>query len=105
MQQNTINYTHNEGNFRFLLICHVQKFEISPHDRFFLHGRRPCVRDKYQVCLQIYLIVGRYYLPHENPKEGRGPGTKSKPRKNQMKRLNSGQGTKGSHPLKKTPIL
>ena len=37
-------------NFRFLLICHVQKFEISPHDSFFLHGHRPCVRDKYQVC-------------------------------------------------------
>ena len=30
---------------------HVQKFEISPHDRFFLHGHRPCVRDKYEVCL------------------------------------------------------
>ena len=29
---------------------HVQKFEISPHDRFFLHGHRPCVRDKYEVC-------------------------------------------------------
>ena len=28
---------------------HVQKFEISPHDRFFLHGHRPCVRDKYEV--------------------------------------------------------
>ena len=37
-------------NFRFLLICHVQKFEISPHDRFSLHGHRPCVRDKYEVC-------------------------------------------------------
>ena len=29
---------------------HVQKFEISPHDRFFLHGHRPCVRDIYEVC-------------------------------------------------------
>ena len=28
---------------------HVQKFKISPHDRFFLHGHRPCVRDKYEV--------------------------------------------------------
>ena len=37
-------------NFGFLLICHVQKFEISPHDRFSLHGHRPCVRDKYEVC-------------------------------------------------------
>ena len=36
-------------NFRFLHICHVQKFEICPHDRFFLHGHRLCVRDKYQV--------------------------------------------------------
>ena len=69
MQQNTINSTHNKGDFRFLYICHVkklklihlwkifsflhmfhvQKFEISPHDRFFLHGHRPCVRDKYEV--------------------------------------------------------
>ena len=40
-------------NFRFLRICHVQKFEISPHDRFFLHGHRPCVRDKYEVCTVI----------------------------------------------------
>ena len=40
-------------NVRFLLICHVQKFEISPHDRFFLHGHRPCVRDKYEVCTVI----------------------------------------------------
>ena len=31
-------------------MSHVQKFEISPHDRFFLHGHRPCVRDKYEVC-------------------------------------------------------
>ena len=36
-------------NFRFLHICPVQKFEISPHHRFFLHGHRPCVRDKYEV--------------------------------------------------------
>ena len=50
MQQNTINCTHNERDFRFLHICHVQKFEISPHDRFFLHGHCPCVRDKYEVC-------------------------------------------------------
>ena len=27
---------------RFLHICHEQKFEISPHDRF--------AREKYQVC-------------------------------------------------------
>ena len=69
MQQNTINFTHIEGDFRFLHICLVKKFEInphvdefwtsphlswqefeiSPHDRFFLHGHRPWVRDKYQV--------------------------------------------------------
>ena len=34
---------------------HVQKFEISPHDSFFLHGHRPCVRDKYQVWTQNHL--------------------------------------------------
>ena len=45
-----VKLIHMWRNFRFLLICHVQKFEISPHDRFFLHGHRPCVRDKYQVC-------------------------------------------------------
>ena len=31
MQQNTINFTHNEGDFRFLHICHVVKCEINPH--------------------------------------------------------------------------
>ena len=31
MQQNTINCTHNEGDFRFLHICHVVKCEINPH--------------------------------------------------------------------------
>ena len=74
MQQNTINCTHNKGDFRFLYICHVkklklihlwkifsflhmfhvQKFEISPHDRFFLHGHRPCVRDKYEVYVWLW---------------------------------------------------
>ena len=29
MQQNTINCTQNEGDFRFLYICHVKKFEIN----------------------------------------------------------------------------
>ena len=55
MQQNTINCTHNEGDFRFLYICHVVKCEINPHDRFFLHGHRPCVRDKYEVCFAFIL--------------------------------------------------
>ena len=32
MQQNTINCTHNKGDFRFLNICHVKKFEINPHE-------------------------------------------------------------------------
>ena len=27
-------------NFRFLHICHVEKFGITPHDRFFLHKHR-----------------------------------------------------------------
>ena len=31
MQQNTINCTHNKGDFRFLYICHVKKFEINPN--------------------------------------------------------------------------
>ena len=44
-----VKLIHMWRNFRFLLISHVQKFEISPHDRFFLHGHRPCFRDKYQV--------------------------------------------------------
>ena len=44
-------------NFRFLLICHVQKFGISPHDRFFLHGHCPCVRDKYEVCAYVPLTL------------------------------------------------
>ena len=31
MQQNIINCTHNKGDFRFLYICHVKKFEIKPN--------------------------------------------------------------------------
>ena len=41
---------HMWMNFRLLHICHVQKFEISPHDRFFLHGPGPWACDKYEVC-------------------------------------------------------
>ena len=48
---------HMWRTFIFLLICHVQKFEISPHDRFFLHGHRPCVRDKYEVCASIHVEI------------------------------------------------
>ena len=36
-----VKLIHMWRNFRFLHICHVHKFEISPHDRFFLHGHRP----------------------------------------------------------------
>ena len=36
-----VKLLHMWWNFRFLHICHVKKFEISPHDRFFLHGHRP----------------------------------------------------------------
>ena len=36
-------------NFSFLHMFHVQKFEISPHDRFVLHGPGPWARDKYEV--------------------------------------------------------
>ena len=31
MQQNTINCTLNEGDFRFLHNCHVEECEINPH--------------------------------------------------------------------------
>ena len=31
MQQNTLDCAHNEGDFRFLHICHVEKCEINPH--------------------------------------------------------------------------
>ena len=51
-----VKLIHMWRNFRYLLICHVQKFEFSPHDRFFLHGHRPCVRDKYQVW--VYVLQG-----------------------------------------------
>ena len=61
MPQNTLNCTHNEGDFRSLYICHlkliqmwrnssflhmfhVQKFEISPHDTFF---SRPATNMRY----------------------------------------------------------
>ena len=30
-----VKLIHMWRNFRFLHICHVQEFEISPHDRFF----------------------------------------------------------------------
>ena len=35
MQQNTIDCAHNEGDFRFLHICHVMKCEINPHVEIF----------------------------------------------------------------------
>ena len=44
-----VKLIHLWKNFRFLNIYHVQKFEISPHDRFFLHGPGPWARDKYEV--------------------------------------------------------
>ena len=37
---------HMWTNFSFLHMFHVQNFEISPHDRFFLHGPGPSARDK-----------------------------------------------------------
>ena len=43
MQQNTINWTHNEEDFKFLHIGHVEKFEIKPHvEKFQIspHDRR-----------------------------------------------------------------
>ena len=44
-----VKLIHMWRNFSFLHMFHVQKFEISPHDRFFLHGYDPCTRGKYQV--------------------------------------------------------
>ena len=49
-------------NFSFLHMFHVQKFEISPHDRFFLHGPGPSARDKYQVWPAHLKIP--FILPH-----------------------------------------
>ena len=51
---------HLWRNFSFLHMFHVQKFEISPDDRFFLHGHRPCVRDKYQVCIEYTKENSKY---------------------------------------------
>ena len=41
---------HMWRKFRILPICHAQKSEISPHDKFFLHGYIREIRDKYEVC-------------------------------------------------------
>ena len=38
-----VKLIHMWRNFRFLHICHVQKFEISPHDRFFSPRAPPAV--------------------------------------------------------------
>ena len=40
-------------NFSLIHMFHVQNFEISPHDRFFLHGPGPWARDKYEVWSQV----------------------------------------------------
>ena len=44
--------------FRFLHICHVDKSEISPHDRFFSTDIIRDIRDKYEVCV-IFCISNR----------------------------------------------
>ena len=41
---------HMWTNFSFLQMFHVQNFEISPHDRFFLHGPGLSACDKYELC-------------------------------------------------------
>ena len=48
-------------NFSFLHMFHVQNFEISPHDRFFLHGPGPSARDKYEVCIDLLSTI-MFYL-------------------------------------------
>ena len=40
---------HMWRKFRFLHICHAQKFEVSPHDNFFLHRYIGGIGDKYEV--------------------------------------------------------
>ena len=45
---------HVWTNFSFLHMFHVQNFEISPNDRFFLHGPGPWACDKYEVCTLIH---------------------------------------------------
>ena len=62
---------HMGMNFRLLHICHVQEFEISPHDRFFLHGHRPWVRDKYEVCADSLLTL--YFLSADSILTSAGP--------------------------------
>ena len=65
-------------NLRFLHICHVEtsemspqvekfllspqlsnirKAEISPHDNFFSTYNISDINDKYQVCIEVWLIV------------------------------------------------
>ena len=51
MQQNAINCTYNviinEGDFRFLHICHVQKFETTPHgEKFQISPHLSCTEIK-----------------------------------------------------------
>ena len=44
MQQDTINWTHNEGDFKFLHICHVKTFEIKPHvEKFQISPHDRCI--------------------------------------------------------------
>ena len=54
-------------NFSFLHMFHVQKFEISPHDRFVLHGPGPSARDKYEVCYQAHQPTQWLSSQLENP--------------------------------------
>ena len=64
-----VKLIHTWRNFRFLLICLVQKVEISPHDRFFLHGHRPCVRDKYRVWTDIWQEPMGVLMQEMEPKQ------------------------------------
>ena len=60
-------------NFRFLHICYVQEFKISPHDRFFSTGTARCAHDKYQVCvhqtaLWLHTFLHNFFQQHILPK-------------------------------------
>ena len=57
-------------NFSFLhMMIHVQKFEISPHGRFFLHGPGPWAGDKYQVWAMT--VMAMTVTKTSDPRAGR----------------------------------
>ena len=51
---------HMWENFRILHICHAQKSEIYPNDKFVLHRHICGICDKYiyEVCIYISILYG-----------------------------------------------